>query len=173
MAPPASTTAAAHRRGGGLGQVTPPDHTLISPAARRIVDGALFDLDGDHYWADDHFSCGGDPAGDVVVLRGVEYMRCVERQVRRAVQIRDIEAWIEEDRVDFAFGPAALDVNAAVGWIAAPNGVASLDDLVPIAAGDCRANAGHPGMKRSIRMVAARATQTADAAEDGGSGLWD
>lgn len=131
MAPTIGTTAAHRRRREGLDQVTSPDRTGISPAARRVVDGALFDQDGDHHWADDHFPCGGDPAGDVVMLPGVEYMRCDHREVRRAVQIRDIEAWIESDRVDFAFGPSALGVNAAAGWVQVPAPIDFLDPSFP------------------------------------------
>jgi hypothetical protein len=88
----------------------------VSPAAQRIIDGAPFDLDGDHFYVDDHFKSYNEPTRDVLVIRGVEYMRCDERKVRRAVQVRDVEAWIAQDRVDFAFGPPALDLNHYWGW---------------------------------------------------------
>lgn len=88
----------------------------VSPAAQHIIDGEPFDLDGDHFYVDTHLGCGGDPIRDVLVIRGVEYMRCDERKVRRAVQVRDVELWIAQDRVCFPFGPSALGMNIAKGW---------------------------------------------------------
>jgi len=101
----------------------------ISPAVQRIIEGWLFDLDGDHFWIDRHFKHGHDPARDVLVLRGVEYMRCDQREVCRAVQVRDVEAWIEQDRIDFAFGPTALALNLALGWGAPCRGTEGVDEL--------------------------------------------
>lgn len=101
-----------------------------SPAAQRIMDGALFDLDGDHYWADAHFPDEEDAARDVVVLRSVEHMRRDQREFRRAVQMRDVEAWIDQDRIDFAFGPAALDVNISSGWTNVTRETEDLEDLL-------------------------------------------
>jgi hypothetical protein len=102
----------------------------VSPAARRIVNGALFDLDGGHYMVESRFPDGGDVTRDVVVIHGVEYMRCDLREIRRAVQMRDIEARIAHDRVEFAFGPAALDVNISCRWTTARPETKKLDHLV-------------------------------------------
>lgn len=101
-----------------------------SPAAQLIVAGGFFDLDGDHFVVEDHFACGGDPGGDVLIIRGVEYMRCDERQVRKAVQVRDVEAWIANDRIGFPFGPSALGLNIAEGWPATDDDLEDYRDLI-------------------------------------------
>lgn len=101
-----------------------------SPAVQRVMDGAAFDFDGDNYWVDGHYPDGDNAARDVVVLRGVEYMGCVQRKVRRAVQMRDIEAWIEQDWIDFAFVAPTPDVNVSSDWTSVVREVEGLEDLL-------------------------------------------
>lgn len=89
-----------------------PANRPVSPAAKLLVsEDVLFDIDGDHYWVDGLFGSTHGEQADVIILRGVEYMRCPERTVRRAMQVRDLERLIEQDRVDIAFGPSAIEYN--------------------------------------------------------------
>jgi hypothetical protein len=84
----------------------------LSPAARLLVEhGIVFDIDGDHYTVDQHFEARTGPQADIIILHGVEYMNGPIRIVRRAIQVRDLERLINEDRVDIAFGPPARQFN--------------------------------------------------------------
>ena len=84
----------------------------LSPAARLLVEqGIIFDVDGDHYMVDQRFKACTGPQADIIILHGVEYMSGPARIVRRAIQVRDLERLICEDRVDIAFGPPARQYN--------------------------------------------------------------
>lgn len=88
----------------------------VSPAASKIMDGEIFEADGDLYYVDEVFASDGGVQRDVLIIRGCEFMRCDERTARRAIQVRDIEQMIVEDRIDFPFVSSAKQFNLARGW---------------------------------------------------------
>jgi hypothetical protein len=77
----------------------------IGAAAHRLVKGEPFSLDGDPFYVEDHYECGGDPTSDVLVIRGVGHNGCDHRWVRRAVQVRDVDQWIAQERSDVSLDP--------------------------------------------------------------------
>ncbi len=93
-----------------------PAATLVSPAAHRIIDGDVFEADGDLYYVELVLPSTGGAQCDVLIIRGNERMRCDDRSARRAIQVRDIEQMIVEERVDFPFGPSAKQFNLHRGW---------------------------------------------------------
>ena len=52
----------------------------------------------------------------MLILEGTDYNDGDVRPVVRAIQVRDLEALIEDGQVDIAFGPNARDYNRARGW---------------------------------------------------------
>jgi len=103
-----------------------PASTPVSPAARAFIEGATFEIDGDLYWVDRVIPSGGGAQTDVLIVGGHESMRCDERTVRRAMQVRDVEELIEQDRASFLFGPNARKMNLSHGWSRGGRTLASL-----------------------------------------------
>lgn len=93
-----------------------PAATPVSPAADRIIDGDVFEADGDLYYVELVLPSTGGAQRDVLIIRGNERMRCDDRSARRAIQVRDIEQMIVEERIDFPFGPSAKQFNLHRGW---------------------------------------------------------
>jgi len=133
-----------HEWGGAAWPAT----ARITPAARLAMGGEPMMIDGDVYHVDqilpatrgkriqigldltdaeDEVLTPGDTQRDVLVLRGTEYMRCDERSVCRAMQVRDLEDLIYQDRVEFPFqGYSGRDLNLAQGWNRGGRTLASL-----------------------------------------------
>ena len=98
----------------------------VTPAARRMMDGETFEVDGDFYTVEDvHPSTMGAQA-DVLVLRGFEQVRGDERTTLRAIQVRDLETLIDEGRVEIPFFGSARQFNLQRGWCRGGRTMASL-----------------------------------------------
>lgn len=108
------------------GATVSPADDPVTPAARRIMDGETFEIDGDFYTVEDvHPSTTGAQA-DLLVLRGFEQTRTDERTTRRAIQVRDLETLIDEGRVDIPFFGCARQFNLEHGWCRGGRTMASL-----------------------------------------------
>lgn len=92
----------------------------VSPAARLIVAGGIFEWYFDTYWAEQHMRSGRGLAKDVLVVQGCLAVHGGYSQVRRAVQVRDIDAAIQAGEIDFTSGMSAQEINAAQGWHGTP-----------------------------------------------------
>lgn len=123
-----------HEWGGAAWPAT----AKITPAARLAMGGEPMMIDGDVYHVDqilpatrgksiqigldltdveDEVLTSGGTQRDVLILRGTESMRCDERSVCRAMQVRDLEVLIDQDRVEFPYqGYSGRDLNLARGW---------------------------------------------------------
>jgi hypothetical protein len=89
----------------------------LSPAARLLIDtGSIFDIGPDHYVVDEIFPSTSGPQADVLVLHGMDDNDGDVRGSARAIQVRDLEAMIEEGLIVIAFGPNARDYNRSRGW---------------------------------------------------------
>lgn len=98
-----------------------------SPAVRHVVDDeAVFEIDGDYYTVDRIIPSGSDPQTDVLVLDGYEHVDGAERTSRRALQLRDLEALIADERVDLPFIGSARQFNLDRGWANGGRTLASL-----------------------------------------------
>ena len=94
-----------------------PANTPVTPAIRMfIAEKAPFEIDGDLYFVDAVMTATGGRQADVLILRGHEYMRCPERSSVRAIQVRDLEEYIDQDRVDIPFARSAKHYNLSRGW---------------------------------------------------------
>lgn len=108
-----------------------PARTPITPAIRLLTTGSEpFEIDGDLYYVEKVYASGRGRQADVLLLRGHEYMRCAERRTRRAIQVRDLEQLIDQDRVDIPFGPSAKQYNRSCGWTRGGRTLASLGILI-------------------------------------------
>jgi hypothetical protein len=88
----------------------------ITPGARLLIRGEPFEIDGDIYFVEDVHPSTVGPQADILVLRGYEYMRGEDRSTRRAVQVRDLETLIDDDRVFMPFIGGARQFNLSRGW---------------------------------------------------------
>lgn len=94
-----------------------PADTPVTPAVTMLIDEQTpFEIDGDLYHVLAALPSDEGRQADVLVLRGHEYMRCDQRSTVRAIQVRDLEELIDQDRVDIPFGPSARDYNLSRGW---------------------------------------------------------
>lgn len=88
----------------------------ITPAARLLMEGEPFEIGGDLYSVEAvHRSTIGRQA-DVLILRGHELARGEEHSTRRAIQVRDLETLIDDDRVGITFIGCARQYNLSRGW---------------------------------------------------------
>lgn len=94
-----------------------PARRAVSPATRLLIEtGAVFDIGPDHLLVSARHRSNLGPQADVLILEGTDYNDGDVRPVVRAIQVRDLEALIEDGQVDIAFGPNARDYNRARGW---------------------------------------------------------
>ena len=101
--------------------------TPVTPAVEMLIEEAApFEIDGDLYQVLAALPSGEGRQADVLVLHGHEYMRCEQRSAVRAIQVRDLEELIDQDRVDIPFGPSARDYNLSRGWCRGGRTVGSL-----------------------------------------------
>ena len=91
--------------------------TPVTPAIKLFIEqDEPFEIDGDLYHVAEVLVSDKGPQADVLIMRGHEYMRCDERSTVRAIQVRDLEELIDQDRVGIPFGPGARDYNLSRGW---------------------------------------------------------
>ena len=104
-----------------------PADAQVTPAVTMFVEEhAPSENDGDLYHVLAKLPSADGPRADVLILRGHEYMRCDERSTVRAIQVRDLEELIDQDRLDIPFGLGARDYNFARGWCRGGRTLASL-----------------------------------------------
>lgn len=89
-------------------------HRHVSPAARLIAAGCVFEWDHNLYWVERRLRSKQGRASDVLIAVGYEYAD--DRLHTRAIQVADIDAAIDEKDIAFPFGPSAVAFNAARGW---------------------------------------------------------
>lgn len=88
----------------------------VTPAVLLLMDGEPFQIDGDAYHVDRVLRSSRGPQADLLVLRGSEYTRCSLRSVCRALQVRDLEELVDQDRVHLTSGRSARRFNLDAGW---------------------------------------------------------
>ena len=94
-----------------------PARTPMTPAIKMfIATREHFEIDGDIYFVEAVLRARAGRQADVLILRGHEHVRCDERSSRRALQVRDLEELIDQDRVDIPFGTSARCYNLSRGW---------------------------------------------------------
>lgn len=103
-----------------------PADDSITPAALLFMKGEPFEIDGDSYHVERVIASKRGQQADLLVLRGREHMRCKERTTRRAIQVRDLEDLIDQDRVVVMFGVSARQWNLDRGWCRGGRTLASL-----------------------------------------------
>ncbi|MDR6115055.1 MULTISPECIES: hypothetical protein [unclassified Sphingomonas] len=91
-----------------------PAETPVSPAARKIIDGDVFAADGDLCQVEELLPSTGGAQADVLIIR--EWLELGERSACRALQVRDIEEMIVEERINFPFVCGAKEFNLSCGW---------------------------------------------------------
>lgn len=113
------------KRDGPLSAID--DDQPASPAVELFLAGdTVFEIDGDIYQVARLAPSSAGPQSSTVVIEGFEHVGCPERIVRRAMQVRDLEALVAEDRVDIPFGPSARQYNLDRGWANGSRTLASL-----------------------------------------------
>ena len=95
--------------GFGSGQLA------LSPAAAMIVEGAAFRAGDRLCVVRDVFPCEEKPLSSLLLLIQDSAAGDDLHIPLRAIQMRELEDWIAQDRVRFQFGSSALDYNEMCG----------------------------------------------------------
>lgn len=98
----------------------------VTPAARLMLAGEPFEIDGDIYSVEDIYPSDTGPQANILILRGYEHSQGEERSTRSAIQVRDLETLIDEDRVNITFAGSARQFNVARGWCRGGRTIGSL-----------------------------------------------
>lgn len=93
-----------------------PSDDPITPVVLLFMDGEPFEIDGDSYHVERVLASNRGSQADLLILRGHEFMRCEERETLRAIQVRDLEDLVDQDRVELMFGANARRLNLDCGW---------------------------------------------------------
>lgn len=88
----------------------------LSPAARLVIDRAIFDFGPDHFGVSDVYAAASGRQADLLILYGTNHDDEDGGGCSRAIQVRDLEDLIETDRIDIAFIGPARAYNRARGW---------------------------------------------------------
>lgn len=88
--------------------------TPVSPAAQKIIEGDVFEADGEICQVEDVLPSTGGAQADVLIIR--QWLGHGDCSACHAVQVRDIETMIVEDRIDFPFVCGAKELNLSCGW---------------------------------------------------------
>lgn len=108
------------RFGRGTGELSRierwPAETPVSPAAQRIIKGDVFATDGDLCQVKKVFPSIDNAQADVLIIRNSGYVQLDDRSSCRALQVRDIEQMIVDERIDFPSVCDAKRFNLSCGW---------------------------------------------------------
>lgn len=104
-----------------------PARTPVTPFIEFVIDGTEpFEIDGDLYHVETVWKSGRGCQADILILRGHEYMRCPQRNSRRAIQVRYLEELVHQGRVEIPFHGCARQWNLDRGWCRGSRTLASL-----------------------------------------------
>lgn len=88
----------------------------VSPAARKIIDGDVFEADGDRCQVKKVLPSTSGAQPDVLIIRGRGWTRFDDHSACCALQVRDIEQMIVEERIDFPCVCSAKQFNLYRSW---------------------------------------------------------
>lgn len=87
----------------------------VTPAVLLIMEGEPFQIDDKFYDVDRVIPSAKGSQADLLILRDAELAHHPKRWVCRALQVRDLEELVCQDRVDLFFG-SAWRYNLDNGW---------------------------------------------------------